>query len=177
MQYSEGSIPGSGFDSDDHARTIYLYPDTTVGSATFGLDARRTSGGLASQPVRCESTFPLSGYACQATLDLPGMITNRTGYLRLTSLYVGTHFQVELLDGADDVVPLDGVQPAVDSTGRANDLFRRVEARIQMGNAAFPYPRATVDITNNFCKVFSVASTPAQYADNLASCDPSKAGD
>lgn len=182
MQYSEGSIPATtsastGFNSGTHARTIYLYPETVGVGASFGLDGRRT-GTMQAQPVRCiDGGFsPMSGYSCEVTLDLPApTMTDRTGFLRITSLYAGAHFQVRLLDSAGSVDFDDGVQTIVDSTGRANDLFRRVEARVEMVNESdFPYPRATVDITNNFCKTLAVSNGVNGY--DPGSCDPTRAG-
>ena len=173
MQFSEGDINPSDFDSAPYSHTLYLYPQTVGGGLSFGLDGKR-AGSLESQPVQCTSgAFPLTGYACQVTLDLPGGLANRTGYLRLTSAYVGTHLQVELRNNANSVVDFHDVQPMIDVTGRANDLFRRVEARIETANPNFPYPRATVDITNNFCKTFSVADTAAAYT--AGGCNPNQA--
>lgn len=172
MQFTSGNINPANFDNNNYAHTLYLYPQTIGGGLSFGLDSRRT-GGLVPQGALCTNgSFPLSGYACSETIALPAL-PNRTAYLRLTGLYAGTHFKVELLNGA---VPINfrGVQPSIDSTGRANDLFRRVEARIQTA-ASFPYPRATVDITNNFCKTFSITSDPAEYDDGT--CNPAIAGD
>lgn len=171
MQYS-GNIP-SDFDGAA-AHTLYLHPQASTATTTFsvGLDGRR-AGALEPQGVSCTSgTFPLSGYACQATLQL--LSGTSTGYLRLTSLYVGTHLQVELRDSSDAIVDFDDVQPMIDSTGRANDLFRRVEARIETTNPNFLYPRATVDITNNFCKTFSVSDTAGGY--QAGGCNPEQAG-
>lgn len=173
MQYSDGALDLTDLDSGPNGHTLYLYPQTLVGGASFGLDARRV-GGLQPEAVQCTNgSFPLSGYACQTTLTLPGAITDRVGYLRLTSLYTGTHLQVQLKSGAGTPVDFDNVQPMIDATGRANDLFRRVEARVEMAGP-FPYPRATVDITNNFCKTFSVSDTAAGYS--TGSCDPTRAG-
>lgn len=172
MQYTAGSINPDDFDTAPYAHTLYLYPQTVGGGLSFGLDARRV-GVLESQPVQCTSgTYPLSGYACQVTLDLPAT-ANRAGYLRLTSLYINTSLQVELRDSSNAIVNFDNAQPSIDSTGRANDLFRRVEARVETASD-FPYPRATVDITNNFCKTFSVADTAAVYS--AGACDPTIAG-
>lgn len=46
----------------------------------------------------------------------------------------------ELGDGKISQAMLSGVQINIDSTGRANDLYRRVEARLDSADANFPYP-------------------------------------
>jgi hypothetical protein len=70
-------------------------------------------------------------------------------------MYNSTSYSVKLLKGVD-VVQFDGVLPAVDSTGRANDIFRRVSSRVEMNPINFPYPDAAVDITGSLCKNFTV---------------------
>jgi hypothetical protein len=56
-------------------------------------------------------------------------------------------------------LPFVGVQARVDSTGRANDLFRRVEARIELVDIYFPLPdysvQANTDIVKNFWVTFN----------------------
>jgi hypothetical protein len=54
-----------------------------------------------------------------------------------------------------------GVQSIVDSTGRANDLFRRVEARLEMIDTYFPMPDAALTLSgdgNNLNKSFYVTN-------------------
>lgn len=175
LQYPRNNLSAAGFFNDSpYAHTVYLYPKTAgTTAADFTLDGRRTSTDPVQQ-VRCSPSFSVvTGYACQTTLTLPtaGPITsaNREGFLRLTSIYGGAHFKVELLNSGNPV-DFDNVQPRIDSTGRANDLFRRVESRVEFTSDYDVYPRATVDITNNFCKTFFVAADPGDYADG--GCTP-----
>ncbi len=59
-------------------------------------------------------------------------------------------------DGGCDTVNFFGVQPTVDSTGRAADLFRRVESRLEMVNTYFPYPDSALSVTGDVNKNFWV---------------------
>lgn len=42
-----------------------------------------------------------------------------------------------------------GVQSKIDSTGRANDLFRRLEARVELVDTHFPYPEFAIQMTGD----------------------------
>ena len=100
------------------------------------------------------------------SLRLPSPINggDRTAYLRLATLYNTAHFQVILSSGDIDaastnIISFKDVQPEVDSTGRANDLFRRVSSRVDLYDTTFPYPDATIEVNNSFCKDFRVTDT------------------
>jgi hypothetical protein len=67
-----------------------------------------------------------------------------------------TSIKVSLRSDLGSTVNFNGVQPVVDSTGRANDLFRRVRAHLGLGDSSFPYPTYAVDVANDLCKNFSV---------------------
>lgn len=47
---------------------------------------------------------------------------------------------------ATDVARLDGVQVVIDSTGRANDLYRRVEMRLEAADSTFTYPTYAIQV-------------------------------
>ena len=52
-----------------------------------------------------------------------------------------------------------GVQARVDSTGRANDLYRRIETRVELVDIYYPYPEFEINMTGNdslFDKTFYV---------------------
>lgn len=156
------------------ANTVFLYPAAAgLSSADFASDARRT-GTTAPLPVRCESNFAVKEYVCSLRLTLPdaknGNAAQRGAFLRLSSLYNAAHFTVRLFDTtANTSVMFDGVQPQVDATGRANTLFRRVQARIEL-KGAMAYPEAAVDIAGSLCKNFLITDKESDYSPS--SCTP-----
>ena len=170
---------GAMHDTED--KTLYIYPaeETALPASDtdFGLDNRRTGTALelVYAPVCKASMGSLQQYACSIVLTIPS--ATQSAYLYLASMYGDTDYQVSMLDASGDVVDFDGIQPQIDSTGRTGDIFRRVAARVERRNpdAASLYPRATVDITNNFCKTFAVGTTPDVYINSStgSSCNPS----
>lgn len=165
------SFDSTTSDSQSNANTVFLYPSSnTVGLDNAELvtrDIRANNGestpagaNSAPLPAKCEQRIPSGGYACSISLTLPNPVgaTDRNGavaYLRLTSFYVGAHVRVTL-GGAQ----FNGVQPVVDSTGRANDVFRRVQSRVDLyDTGTFPYPDAAVDVSGSFCKDYGITNT------------------
>lgn len=163
----------SDFDTSGFSNTLFLYPSRTgVSSVEFALDGRR--GALAGEPrqVLCQTTVSSGEYACSITIDVNPAVPagSQTAYLNLAAFYNATDFRIELLNDSTSVL-FDGVQPEVDSTGRANDLFRRVVSRVELGNA-FNYPLAALETRNNICKNFSVTTEAGDYS--ASDCDPTK---
>ena len=165
MQYKGDDIDLSSLDGDN-GHTVYLYPKSAGSSAlAFSLDARRSGAALTPTLVKCAPTF-VSAYACTASITLPtrvgGPASNAmAAFLRITPIYNNAEISVMPKDSTTGAVKFHDLQPSIDSTGRAADVFRRVEARVETGDPI--YPRATVDITNNLCKVFSVTDSVDTY--------------
>ena len=106
--------------------------------------------------VRCDSG---SSYACSATIQLPDPIkgdrNNETFMIAVQLPYQAPDTDIEVkfycgkdqpcgqsADGEGDsgsykVAKLRGMQVAIDSTGRANDLYRRVEARLDLEDNSY----------------------------------------
>lgn len=172
---------GSG---QSNANTLFLYPTSavTASSETFTSRDSRVSdsdGNIQPKdrtdtplPVHCENNLSAGGYACRQALVLPEPVGggNRTAFLRVTPYYNATHFRVTLYNGAG-TVQFNGVQPEVDSTGRANDVFRRVVSRVDLIDTSFPYPDGAVDVTGSICKNFAVTDT-AYIASTGTACTP-----
>lgn len=98
--------------------------------------------------VHCDH---MSDYACSADIELPQPVRgNRSQETFMVSVNLPygqpqTHFSLEFYAGGEQVM-LDGVQIGVDSTGRANDVFRRVDTRLEASEAAYPYPTLGLEI-------------------------------
>lgn len=153
-----------------NVNTLFLYPSGTgAQSLSTALDVRQAPP-KAPQPAKCSPSLSSGGYACSVVITL-GRTHNTNdsdAYLNLVSLYNQSHFKVELMSGST-VVPFKNVQPEVDSTGRANNLFRRVVSRVELlGNVI--YPNAALDVSGNLCKNFSVTDSASDYS--VSSCRP-----
>lgn len=110
-------------------------------------------------------------YACAADFYLPDPIGGSrnisTSFLVVNLPYGGpqTDISVKMYSCQDKEKPINakvgtdnttncrivyfaGVQPMVDSTGRANDLFRRVESRIELADTNFPIANYALAMTD-----------------------------
>lgn len=160
----QGSFHLSDLDASGYSNTLFMYPSSTgVTTAAFALDGRRGASNGEPQLVSCSAMVASGAYACQVTIDITPAIAagSQTAFLNLGAFYARTDYKVELRNDTTAVL-FDGIQPEVDSTGRANDLFRRVVSRVELNNT-FNYPIAALEARNNICKNFSVTTELDDY--------------
>jgi Tfp pilus assembly protein PilX len=160
-------------DNKSNTNTLFLYPSATgLSDRAFVADARRSILN-APQQVKCNTSFDQGEYACRVTITLPspidGNVAQRNAYLHLGALYNGAHFSVKLKSGGQ-YVPFDRVQPEIDSTGRANDIFRRIKARVEL-KGDFTYPEAAIDMEGSLCKNFTITDTEDGFSGSTT-CTP-----
>lgn len=160
IQFNKTNVSAAALDDAAGSATLFLYPTSLPGtpSLSFVTDGRMGNRDLL-QPVSCSASA--IDYACTTTITLPnppnGGRSDRQAYLRVMPLYAAhTSFKISLNDGA---VKFNNVEPTIDSTGRASNVFRRVSARVKHTSTSFEYPRATVDTTNSLCKNFGVTGS------------------
>lgn len=103
--------------------------------------------------VKCNSN---GTYACTATIEIPPTFRNTdpataTSFLKVSLPYgrPNTDISARLCTGVNGdacsgYTKLTGVQAAIDSTGRANDLYRRVEVRVELVDLYYPYPEPAI---------------------------------
>lgn len=152
---------------DTEAKTLFLYPLNAGGNLEFATDLRRDNS---KSPSAVGCTSGGTGGACSVSIKLPAKPASGVAYLQLMALYNKAHFTVELLNDTDNVVYFDNVQPVVDSTGRAENLFRRVKARVKLGGIPLSYPDGAINVRGPLCKTFFVTNDPADFKPN--GCTP-----
>ncbi len=192
VQFSDAGFKLSDFDNtaagQSNANTLFLYPYGLTGNAAIpsiqtniliNRDIRKTPTG-APLPIECAGNLTAGGYSCTTKIQLPSPIGggNRVSFLRLSTIYNKANYRITLIDSAaapcttsadPSCVKFSAVQPEIDSTGRANSLFRRVSTRVELTDTNFPYPQAAVDLTGNLCKDFRITDNVADYQNN---CTP-----
>jgi Tfp pilus assembly protein PilX len=167
--YPNGSFSRS--DINDRTRSVFLIPsqvgagpDTPINLSTVDpLPHQFGQAKTAVQQVQCQNTpatVQVGNYACVATVvlpDDPGLRGNNNNYfLRVTPLYGATHFKIRLRDPRGSYKNFSVIQPVVDVTGRASDVFRRVQARIRMPLSA-DLPEYVTETAGDICKNMQIS--------------------
>lgn len=148
---------------------IWLVPVANNGGRTYN-NIKNTNNALAlsnnhtdgnqNNPytVECANETTSNEFLCEATLTLPKAISadgtagvgrqNNNAFLVLSIPYNQplSDFQVTMVDKDGLAVDFVETQISIDSTGRANDLFSRVETRIEYADLYFPFPSHTLEM-------------------------------
>lgn len=157
--------------TDDKSTYIGAYDSTQHKNILTGAQFANTNNHSKNYPyaVYCP-TGSSDEYACSAVIGLPSPIggtRNNDTFMFVISIPYGqpsTDFSLEFLCGVngeecstiagsttDDDEPsniarLENMQLLIDSTGRANDLYRRVEIRLESSNDVANYPLYAIQI-------------------------------
>ncbi len=103
--------------------------------------------GVSNEPILVECKK--SEFACNVALTEMSF-QNNDNVLLVASLPYGdmlTDFVITLEDANGETIQFENAQISVDSTGRANQLVRRVETRLEPANIFFPYPQYALELT------------------------------
>jgi Tfp pilus assembly protein PilX len=166
-------------DSEIYNRTLFFVPSRSALDITeqFSNDERPNdevegqSGAV--RPGKC-ANVKAGNYACKAKIELPAIDDNKTryAYLRVDRLYTSADNgapRVIMKDGDGIALKFDRVQVAVDVTGRANDIFKRIRTRLDIGGANVPL--MAVDSTKSLCKEYAVTDNEAVFPSGKSAVD------
>lgn len=149
-----------------NARTYFLYPTGSAGAGTTTISYAAPSGEIVS--ATC-NTNNRPGY-CSVTFNGLGAFTQV--YARVSAIYRPSVLSVTMTDSAPNPVGFRGAQIIVDSTGKANDVLRRIQARVSPTGDLLR-PEWVLRSIDTLCKKFSVHVSP----DDLRSNDTSVPAD
>lgn len=148
-------LPTDGFktraDYTSQTFSRFLYPlagPPGVTSVAYG------GGQPDIQPVQCSATVsPTSPKHCSLTVT--GLNTNSL-YIRLKSVYISSVATIRCTsDAAPTPCEMEGTQILIDSTGKANDVLRRIQVRVPNVRSGI-FPEGAIDTSGGICKRYVV---------------------
>ncbi|MDR1300170.1 MAG: hypothetical protein LBK50_00480 [Candidatus Nomurabacteria bacterium] len=173
---------GSNFSINNLAESSYavtLRPsgEGGAGEVTLSQYAPNTSGvpnnsNTPIKDVNCASSGVYSGYQCRVNIKYDGSNMNFSNgvqyYMKITPLYrdatvsIGVTDLVAIKDSKRyEDVKFNGIQPLIDVTGRVNNTYRRVIARVAP-NAAMAgemfFPEYTIESATKVCKKMRITN-------------------
>ncbi len=150
-------------------RVAFLNPADTDDPITF---KRNADVAESDTLTNANCTNRTNEYRCEKIITLDGYDFGADAvYLRIGSVYAATDFQVELLDSNNNPIDLTQTQVAVDVTGRAKDVYRRVRQAFPLSGGYFEDHDidAAVVSAEGICKLFSITEKPEDFN---AKCNP-----
>lgn len=158
-----------GSDSDAAGNYISAYDSTRVNNISADLLIKSNDKTTKNLPIAVYCDTANAEFACSTTMVLPNPVGGSRSdetFMFVVSLPYGqpnTSFALEFycrddLPCGQEVVSgggsstekkpatLNGMQIEIDSTGRANNLYRRVEARLDSADSFFPFPLYALEL-------------------------------
>ncbi|MDQ3159287.1 MAG: pilus assembly PilX N-terminal domain-containing protein [bacterium] len=149
-------IPISNIDSvnrtqiNDAAKSFFAYPSTENQNSSK-IDYRSPAADGAFVGGGCDQAKadgrPLE---CKANINNLGGVKDVV--VRVKPLYKNANIRLVARDKKGEQVDIIGVQAEIDSTGRANDVLRRIQVRIPLqGNQGY-FPEFVLESGDDICK-------------------------
>lgn len=131
----------------DDTTTIYIVPKDSTGSGSY-----RYKVGDQGKIVRANCSGSNTPKDCKININQLGLGPNQRMYLSMRSIY-----QPNALEIGSDTGSFSGAQVMVDSTGKANDVLKRIRVNISvhaLSNAV--NPSFSVQSSTDVCKLLQV---------------------
>ena len=129
--------------------TAFLYP-TTVASTTANYDVSSTGNGPILNGGCNSANTPR---ACKVTINTSALNTPGPFLVSLRSIYSKTNVSIAINGGTGDRIA--GAQSKIDSTGRAQNVLKRLQVRVPTKNS-YTSPGFSVETTGDICKQLNV---------------------
>lgn len=151
------STPHSGVTrSSIDSYTLFLNP-TLGGSHASINDLTAISLNHGIRNVPCNNTAAVGEYVC--TFSINSLADDTHDYsIRVQALYNPTHIKIDATTSAGVAVSLINAQAVIDVTGRAGDVYRRVEERVDL-SPDYLSPEFAILSAEDICKNFVITDS------------------
>ena len=146
----------------DNAINLYLFPCTnTSGTTNAILYTNHIGPSKQGQIVAVKCTLGASPRDCILDVDFSNLPVGAFSqqnqyYLRMKGIYVSSNVTITGLDATGKKINLSGAQVKIDSTGKVNDVVRRLQVRVPIKQ--FPIPEYVVQSMDGICKKLEVTT-------------------
>ncbi len=171
MEVSFITHPGGSFARGDiKSSTVYISPNAGSGNATIYGAGGVINSSVDGSIVAGNCADNDNNMACSMTFDVSSMNSTDLLDLRITNLYAPTSYSLSMENTSGQTLLFDGVQAVVDVTGRAGEVYRRVEAALDLSSPEL-LPDYAVQSATDICKDFTFTTLKSDFdAINSTSC-------
>jgi len=145
---------GNGLTADslrNATMTVFAVPLSSGGATTIAYPA--------ASPASTSNSNTLVGVKCtnsNCSLQVTGL--SQTSYsMRISSVYQDAALQITPTDASGNPLKVSGAQVVIDSTGKAQDVLRRIQVNVPVrNNSNNQLSDFALQTTDSICKRFSV---------------------
>lgn len=149
----------------NNSQTLFMYPNssTTVGQVgNYAYTPGQASqGAFVDGQCNTANINSTPGLPQYCNVDVTGLAAANTNvfYIRMKSIYRTSKVTIQAFanDTATDPLELTNDQVVIDSTGKANDVLRRIQVRIPV-NTEYDTPEFALESADDICKKTLVTS-------------------
>lgn len=169
-------IPADNLTRDNlvnNTLSLYLYPCTGSGAQDTIQFQSHNDPNEKGQivPVLCTPDATRDSNEKPRDCDLRitftggGFNANSLYYLRMRSIYRASDLTVRSYNAAGTQVAIEGAQVQIDSTGKVNDVLRRIQVRVPV-NKSYQVPEFVIQTTDSICKQLQITPNPTPAYDD-----------
>lgn len=153
-----GAQSRSSLSSSNMTRFLYPLP-AGLNSVAYGANTQPDT-----VEVKCDASA--SPRYCVMTFD---NVNSQVAYLRLKSIYVASSVSITCTTVSGATCEMVGTQAHIDSTGKANDVLRRIQVRLPLRTTGI-LPENAISTTDSICKRYVVVNDVS--ISDPDDCDP-----
>lgn len=142
----------------DSMFSVFMYPASGGGGTVNYVSGNAGKGVTAAANCAINATAP----DCRLLVQGLSALNAQQYSLRIMGLYQPAALVVRPTDNAGASMELSGAQVVIDSTGRAQDVVKRI--RVRKAINSYIVPNFTVQTANSFCKRMVVNGTTSVSA-------------